>query len=43
MLAYDNIAKIIDKKIDNLDCQIDLISEARNRLLPKLMSGEIEI
>ena len=43
MLAYDNIAKIIDKKIDNLDCQIDLISEARNRLLPKLMSGEIEV
>lgn len=43
MLAYDNIAKIIDKKIDNIDCQIDLISEARNRLLPKLMSGEIEI
>lgn len=43
MLAYDNIAKIIDKKIDNLDCQIDLISEARNRLLSKLMSGEIEI
>lgn len=43
MLVYDNIAKIIDKKIDNLDCQIDLISEARNRLLPKLMSGEIEI
>ena len=30
-------------KIKALQKQIELISEARDRLLPKLMSGEIEV
>lgn len=43
MSVYDNIAKTIDKEIDNLDNKINFLSEARDRLLPKLMSGEVEI
>lgn len=43
MSIYDNIAKAIDKEIDNLDNKINFLSEARDRLLPKLMSGEVEI
>ena len=31
------------KQIENLQSQLRLLSEARDRLLPKLMSGEIEI
>ena len=33
----------LDKKIESVDTQIRLLTEARDRLLPKLMSGEIEI
>jgi type I restriction enzyme S subunit len=40
---YNEIAIGIDKKIDILDSQIQLLSQARDRLLPKLMSGELEV
>ena len=30
-------------RINNLSNQIQLLTEARDRLLPKLMSGEIEV
>ena len=40
---FNGIAGGIDKKIDILSEQIRLLTEARNRLLPKLMSGEIEL
>lgn len=40
---FNGIAGGIDKKIDILSGQIRLLTEARNRLLPKLMSGELEV
>ena len=43
VVSYDEIVRNIDAKINALDSQIDLLVQARNRLLPKLMSGEIEV
>lgn len=40
---YEAIFKIYHDKIEILQKQCDIIVEARNRLLPKLMSGEIEV
>ncbi len=40
---FNVIAKEIDQCITNADRQIILLQQARDRLLPKLMSGEIEI
>ena len=40
---FNGIAGGIDKNIDILSEQIRLLTEARNRLLPKLMSGELEV
>lgn len=40
---YCSRVNSIFKQILNLGKQIDLYSEARDRLLPKLMSGEIEV
>lgn len=40
---YNAIVADIDKKIESLDSQLQLLTEARDRLLPKLMSGELEI
>lgn len=40
---FNGIAFTIDKKIDRLTEQIQLLTEARDRLLPKLMSGEMEV
>lgn len=40
---FDIMASNIDAKIAALDSQIDLLVQARDRLLPKLMSGEIEV
>ena len=42
-VKYNLIASEIDNKIEILDSQIKLLTEARDRLLPKLMSGEIEL
>ena len=41
--AFDEQSKSIDAMINILDDKIDLLIQARNRLLPKLMSGEIEV
>ena len=40
---FDAIVRDIDRKIAGLADQIILLTEARDRLLPKLMSGEIEV
>ena len=40
---YDAIANKIDKNIQSVDSQIRLLTEARDRLLPKLMGGEIAV
>ena len=40
---FNDIASVFDKKIEILDEQIKFLSEARDRLLPKLMSGEISL
>jgi len=40
---FNRIITSIFDKIDNLEKQIDLLSEARDRLLAKLMSGELEV
>ena len=40
---FDEIAGNIDDKIEVLDRQLVLLQEARDRLLPKLISGEIEV
>lgn len=41
--AFESLASKLDKKIQGVDIQLRLLTEARDRLLPKLMSGEIEI
>lgn len=43
MDQYDVIFDTYQKKIETLQKQFDFAAEARNRLLPKLMSGEIEV
>ena len=40
---YNNIAQNFDNKITVLDQQLNLLIQARDRLLPKLMSGEVEV
>lgn len=40
---FNNIAFSIDEQIQSVDSQIQLLTEARDRLLPKLMSGEIAV
>ena len=40
---FDAVVQDMDKKIADLADQITLLSEARDRLLPKLMNGEIEV
>ncbi|MBQ3139951.1 MAG: restriction endonuclease subunit S [Ruminococcus sp.] len=40
---YNAIVSDIDRKIESLDSQLQLLTEARDRLLPKLMSGELEV
>lgn len=43
MAAYEKIATALDKKIEVVDMQFQQLVEARDRLLPKLMNGEIEV
>ena len=43
MSAYEKIAGALDKKIEVVDMQLQQLVEARDRLLPKLMNGEIEV
>ena len=40
---YDNVFASMISKIEKLEDQIQLAAESRNRLLPKLMNGELEI
>lgn len=40
---FEHKASKIDEQIKVLDSQLRLLTEARDRLLPKLMSGEIEV
>lgn len=40
---YCNIVSVYFEKIKGLEKQIELLSEERDRLLPKLMSGEIRV
>lgn len=40
---YNQITENIDLKIYSLDTQIKMLVEARDRLLPKLMNGELEV
>lgn len=40
---YNQITENIDLKIYTLDTQIKMLVEARDRLLPKLMNGELEV
>ena len=41
--AFDRQFEMIRLKIDTMQKQIELAKEERDRLLPKLMSGEIEV
>ena len=43
MVQYDKAAQNIDDRIATLDRQTELLTQARDRLLPKLMSGEVEV
>ncbi len=40
---FHNIVEPMVRKISLLDTQLSLLTESRDRLLPKLMSGEIEL
>ena len=40
---YNIVVSAIDKKIEVIDDQIKRLTEARDRLLPKLMSGELVV
>lgn len=40
---FEKITIAIDKKIEILDVQVSKLTEIRDRLLPKLMNGEIEV
>lgn len=42
-LRFENAVSQIDREIALIDKRLTLAIEARNRLLPKLMSGEIEV
>ena len=40
---YNKVAQSIDDKIATSDRQIELLTQARDRLLPKLMGGEVKV
>ena len=43
VMDFNKVVSEIDGKIKNISKQIHKLTEARDRLLPKLMSGEIEV
>ncbi len=43
VMDFNKVVREIDGKIKNISKQIHKLTEARDRLLPKLMSGEIEV
>jgi hypothetical protein len=40
---FDNLFKNLDSKISNLDLETQDLIKTRDTLLPKLISGELEI
>ena len=42
-IKYDEIFEAYQNRIEILQKQCEYAAEARDRLLPKLMSGEIEV
>ncbi len=43
MMQFEKIVSQMDKQIENLDSKNKKLIEARDRLLPELMSGEMEV
>lgn len=43
IMQFEKIVSQMDKQIENLDSKNKKLIEARDRLLPKLMSGEVEV
>ena len=43
MHKFNNFCEVYQRKIEVLKQQINDAKEARDRLLPKLMNGEIEV
>lgn len=43
MMQFEKIVSQMDKQIENLDSKNKKLIEARDRLLPKLMSGDVEV
>lgn len=43
MMQFEKIVSQMDKQIENLDSKNKKLIEARDRLLPKLMSGEVDV
>ena len=43
IMAFESLASKLDKIIQGVDTQLRLLTEARDRLLPKLMSGEMAV
>lgn len=43
MMQFEKIVSQMDKQIENLDSKNKKLIEARDRLLPELMSGEVEV
>ena len=43
MMQFEKIVSQMDKQIENLDSKNKKLIEARDRLLPKLMGGEVEV
>lgn len=43
MMQFEKSVSQMDKQIENLDSENKKLIEARDRLLPKLMSGEVEV
>jgi type I restriction enzyme S subunit len=43
IVLFSNIAKNYYAKIDSLYKQLQLLQQARDKLLPRLMSGEMEV
>ena len=42
-VQFNSIIQNMDKRIEILDTQTELLVAARDRLLPKLMSGEMQV
>jgi len=43
ILEFESIVEVIDRKLDVIDIQLKKLIEARDRLLPKIINGEVEL